>query len=491
MSLKKILKRLNIFKHFSLRLRLTFLFVFIFGSTTLIFSYILYSQTLQTLQQDFDDALFNYSVDVSDSIEVGAKGDLLFPPLKFDRGKILPFPLGTALIQVVHISGTVLSRVGEFGQFSPPHKKDFEKIALGEEASYRTITDTESIPQAEAESYRMISFPLDSASRPQLLLQIAVPMTLMETQAANRLHFIEFGIPLVLVIATLAGLFFSSRALAPIGQMIAKSQAISALDLSQRLPEPEAKDEIRKLAQTMNEMLSRIEKAFSSHERFVADASHQLLTPLTILRGEMELLQRNYSMNGGGDVQGFLKSALQEVDHLTKIVQDMLLLARIDAGTAGLNLSELSLDEILIDSISRVSKMAAAKNIHIRFNIDSETPGAFKVRGDEDLLNNLFVNIIENAVKYSKADQMVEVRLQRKQHSSLVSVEDHGPGIPADQLDHIFDRFSRVPKLSAKVKGYGLGLAIAQKIAKLHNSLIRVENLKPTGCLFSLEINNI
>lgn len=487
MSLKKTLKRLNFFKYFSLRLRLTFLFVFIFGSTMLFFSYILYSQTLQTLQQDFDDALFNYSVDVSDSIEVGAKGDLLFPPLKFDRGKILPFPLGTALIQVVHISGTVLSRVGEFGQFAPPYKKDFEKIALGEEASYRTITDTDNIPQAEAESYRMISFPLDSASRPQLLLQIAVPMTLMETQAANRLRFIEFGIPIVLVIATLAGLFFSSRALAPIGQMIAKSQAISALDLSQRLPVPEANDEIRKLSQTMNEMLSRIEKAFSSHERFVADASHQLLTPLTILRGEMELLQRN----NDGDVRGFLKSGLQEVDHLTKIVQDMLLLARIDAGTAGLNLSDLSLDEILIDSISRVSKIATAKNIHIRFNIGSETPGAFKVRGDEDLLNNLFINIIENAVKYSKEGQIVEVRLESRQNSSLVSIEDHGPGIPVDQMEHIFERFSRVPKLSTQVKGYGLGLAIAQKIAKLHNSLIRVENLKPTGSLFSLEINNI
>lgn len=179
MFLKKIRKLIS---SISIRLRLSLIFVLIFGTTTVLFNMFLFQMMIDNLQQDFDDALFNYSVDVSEGIEIGLKGDLSFPPLRLDHGKILPFPLGTALIQVRHSSGAVLARVGNFGEFNPPFKKDFERIWKGEEATYRTIEHIRNIPSAEADSYRLISFPLDNAAKPQLLLQIAVPMTLLETQ---------------------------------------------------------------------------------------------------------------------------------------------------------------------------------------------------------------------------------------------------------------------------------------------------------------------
>ncbi|NUN06060.1 MAG: HAMP domain-containing histidine kinase [Bdellovibrio sp.] len=481
-------KRLNLFSSFSIRLRLSLLFVIIFGATTIFFNMFLFKAMIDTLQQDFDDALFNYSVDVSEGIEIGVKGDLSFPPLRLDHGKILPFPLGTALIQVRHSSGAVLARVGNFGEFNPPYKKDFDRIWAGEEATYRTIENIRNIPSAEADSYRLISFPLDNAVKPQILLQIAVPMTLLETQISQRLALLQLGIPLVLLIAMLGGWFLSGRALNPISKMINAAKAIKADELSQRLPIPMANDEVKKLALTLNEMLVRIQEAFQSQERFVADASHQLLTPLTIMRGELEMLQKTEKK----DVDQFIKSALQEVDNLSGIVQEMLLLARVDAGLGALNIQELSLDELIMEVLPHCERLAQGKNIKIKFDINNSSGDEERkmIKGDNDLLQNLLTNIIENAIKYSPNNETVTVTLNWSHEISQLIVEDNGPGIPEDQLPFIFDRFSRGSNTEAKVKGYGLGLAIAQKIARLHDAKLSAFNNVNQGARFLFEIKN-
>ncbi|WP_374030034.1 sensor histidine kinase [Bdellovibrio bacteriovorus] len=485
MFLKRIYK---FFSGFSIRLRLSLIFVLIFGATTIFFNMFLFQMMIDTLQQDFDDALFNYSVDVSEGIEIGIKGDLSFPPLRLDHGKILPFPLGTALIQVRHSSGAVLARVGNFGEFNPPYKKDFERIWKGEEATYRTIEHIRNIPSAEADSYRLISFPLDNAAKPQLLLQIAVPMTLLETQISQRLTLLQIGIPFVLLIATAGGLFLSARALTPLNNMINTAKEIKASELSQRVPIPNANDEIKKLALTLNEMLDRIQQAFLSQERFVADASHQLLTPLTIMRGELELLKKTEKK----DIDQFIKSALQEVDNLSSIVQEMLLLARVDAGIGALNLQDLALDELVFEAVSRCEKLANSKNIKLKLNINNETADDRKIiRGDNDLLLNLMVIVIENAIKYSPNGEVVSLTLNYKDEVSLFIVDDNGPGIPEEQLPLIFERFSRGSNVGVRVKGFGLGLAIAQKIAILHNAKLSAQNHSGHGARFSFEIKNI
>jgi len=487
MFLKKIY---NFFSSFSIRLRLSLLFVVIFGATTILFNMFLFKMMIDTLQQDFDDALFNYSVDVSEGIEIGVKGDLSFPPLRLDHGKILPFPLGTALIQVRHSSGAVLARVGNFGEFNPPYKKDFERIWAGEEATYRTIEHIRNIPSAEADSYRLISFPLDNAAKPQLLLQIAVPMTLLETQISQRLTLLQVGIPVVLLIATLGGLFLSARALKPLNNMINTAKEIKASELSQRVPIPNANDEIKKLALTLNEMLDRIQQAFHSQERFVADASHQLLTPLTIMRGELELLQKSEKR----DTEQFIKSALQEVDNLSGIVQEMLLLSRVDAGIGALNMQDLALDDLVFEVLPRCEKLASSKGIKLKLNILNENDNGDErklIRGDNDLLQNLITNVIENAIKYSPNDEVVSVTVIWKQDVSALVVDDNGPGIPEDQLPYIFDRFSRGSNIETRVKGFGLGLAIAQKIAILHNAKLTAQNHLGHGARFSFEIKNI
>lgn len=492
MSLKNLYNYIYKFlSGFSIRVRLSFIFVSIFGATTIFFNMFLFQMMIDTLQQDFDDALFNYAVDVSEGIEIGVKGDLSFPPLRLDYGKILPFPLGTALIQVRHSSGAVLDRVGNFGEFNPPYRSDFERIWKGEEATYRIIDHLSHIPSAEADSYRLISFPLDNVVKPQLLLQIAVPMTLLETQISRRLTLLQVGIPIVLIVATLGGLFLSARALSPLKQMITTTKEIKAEELSKRVPIPEANDEIKKLALTLNEMLDRIQQAFQSQERFVADASHQLLTPLTIMRGELELLQKSESR----DVDQFIRSSLQEVDNLAGIVQEMLLLSRVDAGIGALNLQDLALDELIFEVLARCERLAEPRNIKLKVLINNEIGHEMEdrklIRGDNDLLQNLVANILENAIKYSPSGEVVTVTLTWKKDTSMLVVTDNGPGIPEDVMPHLFDRFSRGSHAEMRVKGFGLGLAIAQKIAILHGTRLVAENQPEKGAKLSIEIKNI
>lgn len=489
MSLKKIInKTRKAFSKISLRTRLVALFIFIFGATTIIFNTFVFLYMIQALQRDFDDALFNYAVDVTESVIFGKKGDLTVPPLEVDYGKILPFPLGTAIIEIRHSSGEILARVGDFGSFNPSYKKALEKIKSGEDAYYQTINAKNVIPNAEADSYRIITFAIDNNPNPQFLLQIAAPMTLMETQISKRLFILQIGIPLVLIIAALTGLYFSTRAMAPINQIISTINKIDANDLSQRVPIPESQDEIREMALKLNELLLRIQNAFFSQERFVADASHQLLTPLTILRGEIERLPKN-SQN----IEEQSKSLLQEVDQLTNIIKDMLLLSRVDAGLGALNMQNLEMDELIIAAISSLEKLATTKNIKINFNLHGEQ--SHPVRGDADLLDHLLHNLIENSIKYSPANDTISVILNWEKDYNHIIIKNNGPGLPNELIQNqsslVFNRFSRGKDAQKNTKGFGLGLAIAKKIAELHHAkLYAAENIS-NGAEFHFEIKNI
>ncbi len=477
-------------RKFSLRVRLTLLFVLIFGTTTIIFNSGIFLFMMKTLQQDFDDALFNYTLEVSGTVAIGPKGDLKFPNLKLEEGKVLPFPLGTALILIRHVSGAVLSKKGKFGDFDPPYKKDVKKIQQGDEAAYRTISQIDQIPDAEAETYRLITFPLDTTTNPQLFLQIAVPMIFLETQIQNRLNIFRFGIPLILLIATLAGLFVSARALRPVKEIIETAKAIHTDELSQRIPIPRSEDEIRELVLTLNQMLDRIEKSFASQERFIADASHQLLTPVSVMKGELEVYLRNSKSTEDPLAQRMFHSLLEETEKLSRVVQDMLLLSRVDEGAGSLQFQQVYLDEIIFDVINSVKPLAQTKNISLQVNFVGDTSLRKAVRGDSGLLKNLIRNLVENGLKYSPPDKILDVKLIWQPHEQIVQIADQGPGISQELLGRVFDRFGRGKNIEGKIPGFGLGLSIAQKIAFLHNASVRVENLAQGGSCFSFSISN-
>jgi signal transduction histidine kinase len=391
-----------------------------------------------------------------------------------DRQKIYPFSLGTALIQIRSINGEILTQVGDFGDLKIPFKREFSQLEKGDEKAFRTFGYVPELsPGDEPQSFRVVNLPIDNSPVPQLILQVAVPLTFIEGQIHTRKVFLELLIPLILFVATLGGYFLSTRALMPVAQLIGSAHEIEALNLSARLPVPVAKDEIRSLATTLNEMLNRIENSFLSQEKFIADASHQLLTPLSIMKGELESHAKHKDLE---IARPLLSSLSQEVEQLISLVRNMLLLARADAGIAGLQFSQVFFEDVVLESIARAEKIAKSRGVKIIFNMRSERNDDHdrpQIKADEDLLQNAIFNLIENAVKYSPPSETVSVELVWEEARQLLHIRDHGPGLPKEQIETIFQRFSRGTQ---NAPGYGLGLAIAQKIAELHNAKIIASN---------------
>lgn len=489
MSSKRRTKSLFSFlSRLSLRTRLTLLFVFIFGFTLIIFGALTFRYLATTLQKEFDDALYNYAVDVADSVILDPTGDLLVSSATVDKEKIYPFSLGTALIQIRHVKGSVLSQVGTFGKLDLPWKEDFPRLSHGEDSVYRTINKLQGLPNAEANSYRVIDVPLDNSPSPQLILQIAVPRTFLELQIQNRKFLLYLGIPLTLLISSLAALLLLSRALAPIKEIIQKTQDIGAHALSERLPVPDSRDEVQALAITLNDMLSRIDRAFQSQDRFIADASHQLLTPLTIMKGELGIMLRSPEKISAEEIQ----SSLQELDHLISLVKNLLILAQVDAGKSSFALQNIYFEDVVLEAIAKAEKVARQKDTRIKFDLQGYEQLHPQILGDPDLLTTLVFNLIENALKYSPPKSVVSIVLKSSADRQKLSVIDSGPGIPADQVETIFERFSRARNVDKKATGYGLGLAIAQQIAYSHNATLSVHNRTDAqGTQFDLEIQSL
>lgn len=469
-------------KSLNLKVRLTVLFALIFGTTTLVFSAFIYYSLNDSLLNDFDNALYNYAIDVTKSIDSEPSSEVITPLLPLDEEKIFPFSSGTSLILVRHISGEIISQTDGFGEYEFPYTDQIAKIAEGADSAYTTLTDLRGMRFPEAKSYRLLTFPLDSALPPQFYLQIAVPMTTFEYQLKRLNLIISIGFPCLLLLAISLGLYFSSRAMRPIQELIENTGKIDMHNLSARVDLPTPHDEIRTLAQTQNSMLNRIEKAFLSQERFISDASHQLLTPLTVLRGEIELRLSSAT----NENIPFYNSLLQETDKLSKIVKDMLLLARIESGTIQTHFQDVQIDEVLLETVSRFMKLAEKRNIRIVFII-SENYDRFHIVGEEDLLRNLFGNILENAIKYSPDHSEINVRLSSASLETQIDIIDSGEGIPASVRPYIFDRFSRYNRDSA-TKGFGLGLSIAKKIADVHGFSIELVSEARPGTHFRIRI---
>lgn len=470
---------------------MTVLFVAIFGSTLVGFGVFTSKFLSEALLKEFDDALYNYAVDVANTVSIKPTGYLQMESAEMDQAKLYPFSLGTALIQVRHNSGAVIAKKGPFPALDLPYEDDLGLIAIGHDAVFHTLHFKEKTKDLESSSYRLVNYPLDESPSPQLILQVAVPLNFVERQIQSRKIMLSASIPLIIIIATIAGFFVSSSALKPIQQIILKSQSIGSGDLSQRVPVPGTRDEVQNLALTINQMLDRLEKSFTSQERFVADASHQLLTPLSIIKGDID---QTLKTSDEDSKRSHLESIHQEVDHLISLVKNLLVLARTDAGSGKLHFKVLHLDELILEAISKAEKLTRKKNIKIKFdikNLKTVSPDRPQCKGEEDLISTLVFNLIENAVKYSPDSGSVNIVLEWYDQSQILRVEDSGPGIPNAQLENIFNRFYRLPQNEKQASGFGLGLAIVRQIAKVHDADVWAESKKDQGSCFCFKISNL
>lgn len=289
-------------------------------------------------------------------------------------------------------------------------------------------------------------------------------------------------VPLALLLASVLGYWISRGALAPVDHITLAAQQISAHNLSARLDVPHSGDELQRLTETLNQMLKRIQEALDRITRFSADASHELRTPITVMRTRVELaLRRPRTV---AENRQTLEQLHTELVRASELLDNLMLLARSDSGAEQLRLAPANIEEALKDALAQVSPLASEMGIALHSALPDHP---IWIAGDRQLLQRLFLIIIDNAVKYTPSSGQVSIALAITGSMATVSVKDTGIGIADDDLPHIFDRFFRADKArSRQLGGAGLGLSIGRWIAEAHGGSIHVESQPGTGSTFEV-----
>lgn len=314
--------------------------------------------------------------------------------------------------------------------------------------------------------WRVYILPLQRGGSIAGYIEAVAPLGRLDA-SMGRLRLILLLVGVAGLAAALVGSWaVASRALGPISQMIQAARVIAlSRDFSRRIETPPYRDELGRLAETFNEMLSSLETAYRLQQRFVSDASHELRAPLTAIQGNLELLRRQRGMSEA-EREEALAEAEREATRLTRLVADLLALARADAG-AHLKRRPVDLDAVVLEAFREARQLARGQTL----TLEPFEPA--QVMGDEDRLKQLVLILLDNALKYTPAGGQVTLGLQRHDGSVEIVVRDTGIGIPPEDLPHVFERFYRAdPARSRDPGGTGLGLSIARWIVEQHSGQI-------------------
>ena len=301
-------------------------------------------------------------------------------------------------------------------------------------------------------------------------IQVAEPMHEFEESLERFVGLMLVLAPIFLLLATLGGFWMSSRALAPVDRITSDARAIGIANLSARLRMPSAKDELQRLTETLNQMLDRLETAVTRIVQFTADASHELRAPLTLIHTAAEFSLRRERTRE--ELVDAMRKIVRESARTSRLVDDLLLLARADSGTADLRLTLTDLAATGREATDQAAILAEPKNIQVSTEIPVEP---VLMNGDEQALARLCLILLDNAVKYTNEGGRVTFAVRSSDSHAEVLVSDTGIGIAAPDLPHIYDRFWRADKVRSRASGgAGLGLSIARWIVERHGGEIQI-----------------
>jgi len=335
--------------------------------------------------------------------------------------------------------------------------------ALASSSSHYRTLETEATVQGQ--KYRIL---------------VAAPLQGAELMLRRLREVLLWATPLVLLIGSLGGYWMSRRALKPVDEITRAAQSIGIENLSQRLEVPAAGDELRRLSETWNNMLARLEAAVKRLSQFTADASHELRTPITLIRTTAELTLRRE--RPAETYREALRHIIDESDRTARLIEDLLLLARADAGLPGLPLDRVELTPLVRDVCEQGQILAQERQLEI----STEAPEQpVYVDANDPALRRLLLLLVDNAVKYTPAGGHITVSVGMEPSGATVTVRDTGIGIPDAALPHVFERFYRVDESrNREAGGAGLGLAIAQWIAQRHHASLEAESVVGQGSAF-------
>lgn len=446
----------------SLRLRLSLLFTFLLGGVLLVFGTLAYSIISTLMVGQIDNRLSQASTQIIAQLRVNESN-------QFDTRTISVFqPADILLIQVWDTEQHI--------QYSLPAGL----VAPLNESGLHLGKSFYSSQEINGTRVRVLSVPLETQRKPVGYLQVGQSMSIViETQQSMATVVIFLAVILMALVG--AGTWIlTGDALSQLSAVTEVAAKITqADDLSRRIPVlSQRKDEVGQLAESFNETLERLERLFNTQRRFMADVSHELRTPLTVIKGEVGLMRLTGSLDDES-----LHNIEQEVDRLTRLVGDLLLLEQAESGSLPLDMSQVALDEVFLEVFQQMETLAAGKVQLILDQIDQVL-----VTGDRDRLKQVILNLISNAIQYTSNGGAVHAALTRTATQAVLTVADSGPGIAEQDIPHIFERFYRAERSRKRNKttGFGLGLSIANWIVTRHNGKIQVDTQIGVGTRFTV-----
>jgi len=376
-----------------------------------------------------------------------------------------------AAAQVLLPDGTVAEHSGDSASALPMASPALAQAVL---ASGRARNAT---VLASGEQFRVLLAHLPDSNR---LILVGQSTENADSSLQRLIVMMLLSGPLALLAAGAGGWFLAGRALRPVAEMTATASSISIDQLDERVPMPPGNDELAALAGTLNRMLARLEAGVREKRQLVADASHELQTPLAVMRAELDVSLAEQTLPT--DARAVLESTREEADRMIRIVRNLLTLARFDDGNLRLLKQPTNLASIATDTAESFGKLARENGVTLWVE---DSPAV--ALGDPEYLRLVVANLTENALKYSGSGTTVVLRTVADEQNAHLSVADDGPGVPADAVPHLFDRFYRVDgSRSSESGGSGLGLAIVKEIVTAHHGTVTYADESPHGACFSV-----
>jgi heavy metal sensor kinase len=336
----------------------------------------------------------------------------------------------------------------------------------------------------DGSSYRFYSFPMRSGVFPQpAIIHIGRSMELQRRVMSEYLLYYLYSVPLILAISLALGWFLVGRALMPFEEITGTAEKITFENLNTQIVTARKENEIQRLVQSFNAMVRRLDASFRQMRKFNADAAHELRTPLAIIQGETEVALR--LPNLPHEIRAVLASNLEELDRLTRIVNDLLTLSEAESGKQVLTKHSVDAGKLLEDLVDQMRLLATDRNLKINLQCSPD----LWIDADELWIRRAVLNLLDNAIKYSKDSGTIEIRAVKENLMVRLRVRDEGIGIRMEDLPHIFDRLYRAdPARNRGSGGAGLGLALVKWIVEAHEGTIRVDSKPDQGTLFEISL---
>jgi two-component system, OmpR family, sensor kinase len=468
----------------SLRVKLTLYYLAILTAVLLLFGISIYAYLWHSLQMTIDESLGYQLKRIERNLEVSSSSEVNDHSVNGDDEEHL-LQLSPQLIQIIDDQGRVTDE-----PVSPRRGQlevDLERMNLLEVGK----NYFESVKLSDGSYMRIATRRVKDHIEGTYFIRLGQSLETLDAARRRLLIILGIAIPIALLLGSYGGLLLANQALRPVDRITRAAEQISTGDLTERVPMSAKMDEIGRLIITFNQMISRLQAAFERQKQFTSDASHEMRTPLAVMRGDIEIaLRRDRSAD---EYKRVLTSNLEEIVRLSRLVEDLLMLARADHGQLELRNEPVDLNKLCQQMVEYITPLAQQKGQDIFYyqlnGKAPEGPKEIKISGDLQRIKQLLLNLLDNAIKYTDFGGKVSLELMTEGKCAVITISDTGRGIPPEDLPHICERFFRKSKSTSdrSATGFGLGLSIVKWIVDSHSGKITAQSEVGRGTTFTVK----